>query len=118
MPPSLEEIVEGLKIIVERKHEFRPGERDLLIAAAEQLVELSNLLGAEKSANNYLSFKIDCYSKDICKVAAERDEARRSVCCQALPSDYKAWSQSAVDSALKLIAAQQGWDCFGGGTNG
>ncbi len=45
-------------------------------------------------------------------LTAERDEARRSVCCQSLPSDYKAWSQSAVDSALKLIAAQQGWDCF------
>ena len=76
MAPSLEDIVKGLTKFVERGHEFKPGERDLLIAAAEQLVELSNLLGAEKSANNYLSFKIDCYSKDICKVAAERDEAR------------------------------------------
>lgn len=46
------------------------------------------------------------------QLRAERDEARRSVCCQALPSDYMDWKPSAVDSALKLIAAQQGWDCF------
>jgi hypothetical protein len=46
------------------------------------------------------------------KLRKERDEARRSVCCQSLPSDYKEWNPSAVDSALRLIAAQQGWDCF------
>jgi hypothetical protein len=44
----------------------------------------------------------------------ERDEARRCVCCQALPSNYKEWKPSDVDSALKFIAVEQNWDCFKG----
>lgn len=46
------------------------------------------------------------------QLRAERDEARRSVCCGALPPDHKNWKPSEIDAALKLIAAQQFWDCF------
>ena len=56
----------------------------------------------------------DCIeaANEIERLRAERDEARRCVCCQSLPSDYTEWNPSAVDSALRLIAAQQGWSCF------
>ena len=46
------------------------------------------------------------------KLRDERDEARRAVCCMALPSNYKEWKPTDVDVTLKLIADQQGWDCF------
>jgi hypothetical protein len=46
------------------------------------------------------------------KLREERDEARRVVCCTALPSNYKEWKPTDVGATLKLIAAQQGWDCF------
>ena len=44
----------------------------------------------------------------------ERDEARRAVCCSALPSDYTEWKPTVVAAAVRLIAAQQGWDCYRG----
>lgn len=48
---------------------------------------------------------------------AERDEARRAVCCSALPSDYKEWKPEIVDAMVRMIAAQEGWDCFKENTN-
>lgn len=58
------------------------------------------------------SEKIIELTDEIERLRTERDEARRIVCCQSLPSDYTEWNPSAVDSALRLIAAQQGWKCF------
>jgi hypothetical protein len=49
---------------------------------------------------------------EIERLRKERDEARRAVCCSALPSDYKEWKPEDVDAALRLISAQQGWYCF------
>ena len=43
---------------------------------------------------------------------AERDVARRAVCCSALPSDYKEWKPETVNAMVRLIAAQEGWDCY------
>ena len=45
-------------------------------------------------------------------LTAERDDARRAVCCSALPSDYNEWNPEDVDATLRLISAQQGWDCY------
>jgi len=50
----------------------------------------------------------------IDRLTAERDEARRAVCCGALPPEYRGWGQEAVNLALKAIAKQQGWDCYEG----
>jgi hypothetical protein len=49
---------------------------------------------------------------EIERLRAERDKARQMVCCTALPADYKDWKPSDVDYAVKLIADQEGWDCF------
>jgi hypothetical protein len=56
--------------------------------------------------------EIDYLTSQVDTLRTERDEARRAVCCSAMPSDYKEWNPKTVDAALKLIAAQQGWDCF------
>lgn len=50
--------------------------------------------------------------KEIERLRADRDKARRSVCYSALLSDYKKWKPEDVDAALRLISAQQGWNCF------
>ena len=50
--------------------------------------------------------------REIDRITAERDEARRAVCCSALPSDYKEWKPEIVDAMVRMIAAQEGWDCY------
>lgn len=73
--------------------------------AAEEIERLRHELDGAR-----LAYRGASYDRD--RMRSERDEARRSVCCGALPPDYMDWKPSAVDSALKLIAAQHGWDCF------
>lgn len=51
------------------------------------------------------------------KLQEERDEARRDICCQTLPPEYKDWKPNEVDYTLRLIASQHGWDCFKEGNN-
>lgn len=72
----------------------------LIIEAADEIERLRELSG------------------DAGKLRAERDEARRAVCCGALPPEYRGWGQEAVDLALKAIAKQQGWDCYKEATDG
>ena len=52
-------------------------------------------------------------AEDIERLRKERDEARVSVCLTALPPEYKTWRPEQVDYAVKLIAKDMGWDCFG-----
>ncbi len=60
----------------------------------------------------FIDVRMRAARMEIETLRRERDEARQCVCCQALPSNYKEWKSSDVDYALKLIAAQHGWDCF------
>ena len=49
---------------------------------------------------------------EIERLRKQRDEARRAVCCSALPSDFTEWKPKIVDATLRLISAQRGWDCY------
>lgn len=74
---------------------------------------MSDDIVARLRANGGLDAKLHCEAADeIERLRSSLDNARRVICCQALPPDYKTWDESDIDYALKLIAAQQGWECF------
>lgn len=77
--------------------------------AADEIERLREELTASHESHGN---EVGALTERLSLAIHERDEARRAVCCNALPSDYKKWNPKDVDAALKLIAAQQGWDCF------
>lgn len=109
---SREELIRKLKEIVMHA-ELQNHELEAIKWAAEDIVGLSNSFRSLESENSYLRFKIDCYSKDICKVASERDEARRNLCLsEAAVLSFGEDGVPYHPSVAHKIAADYGWDCF------
>lgn len=112
----IDDIVARLRLYAERQKQTRSTVLGLLlIDSADEIERLRDqVTAAHESHGN----EVGALTERMSLAIHERDEARRSVCCGALPPEYRGWGQEAVNLALREIAKQQGWDCYEENTDG